>query len=730
MMYRIKIYLLSAAIAAGILCVPSDIFAAETAKNAEDKGKFEEIVQEVDSAEQVLEIIDESDMVSVDDVAVDTQCEETDVDDYDYSLRRVLLYADDVEDTYGASNIIHYGEYNYYVYAFDTEEETAAAYSRMIQDFGSENCELDEVLYADNMMATVDYGSYSALGWGCTYMGMDVLKAQTDDYGLTGEVRVAVIDSGINASDDLFDGRIDTANSYNFYSGNTDYSDDMGHGTHVAGIIADSTPDNVKLTIMRAFQGGNSLKSNLTTAVQKAIDLKVDVINMSFCFYSTGSNNAADYNFLDALIERANEEGVVMCVAAGNTNASSGSAKDVAESSYPANKDGVIAVSALARTSSGINTEVKIAGYSYYGDTIDFAAPGSSVVSTWNDGTRKADSGTSMATPYISAAAAYVRLVEPDSTNADVENCLRKYCIDLGDVGKDKYYGYGCPYMAEYYKDVYGALDPEACTMLSLKNTANGLKLSWSSVQNASGYRIYRRSTTSGYVHIADIDSKNITTYTDALAASGQKYRYKVTAVNSRGEGESANSMVTMRLKQPKLVVKNGKKGIVLKWDRMPSAKRYVIYRKAPGETAWKVCARTGINKTSYTDTKVKWAKIYTYTVKAVYNNVVSSYDPGQKTYRMSSRTIKSVTSKRPNVADVEWNTVTGITGYQLQYSYTTSFAEYKLTHLIAGQSVSVKYVSGLTSGKWCYIRVRSYKKVGSKIYYGGWGAYRKVKIR
>ena len=183
-------------------------------------------------------------------------------------------------------------------------------------------------------------------------MGMDRLKAEVSEYKLDAKVNVAVIDSGVNSSDTLFEGRINEEDSMNCCEGEdrSDYGDNMGHGSHVAGIIADATPDNVQLTIIKCFTSqGATTVSTVQQGIMAALDSGADVINMSFCFYG---KNASDNtrSMLDELLKSAKEDGVIMCVAAGNTNSTVNNweISDVEGVSYPADSSDVITVSGLS----------------------------------------------------------------------------------------------------------------------------------------------------------------------------------------------------------------------------------------------------------------------------------------------------------------------------------------------------------------------------------------------
>jgi hypothetical protein len=146
-------------------------------------------------------------------------------------------------------------------------------------------------------------------------------------------------------------------------------NDNNGHGTHVAGIIADLTPANVDFLVLKiADSEGSSSSLVMNLAVNYAISEKVDVMNISYGFLSKSANR---FTFLDKAINRAYKEGIPVVTAAGNL-AADVTGRDV-KNCYPACNSQTIAVSALDR-------DLKLAYYSYYGSEIDFTAPGTQIV--------------------------------------------------------------------------------------------------------------------------------------------------------------------------------------------------------------------------------------------------------------------------------------------------------------------------------------------------------------
>ncbi|MCD8146484.1 MAG: S8 family serine peptidase, partial [Clostridiales bacterium] len=346
-----------------------------------------------------------------------------------YQTCRVVLYAEILTEDYGAETILEYSAYDEYVLQFATEEDTQAAYEQLSACYGEENCYVDQVLAADDLFLS-DGEDTTTYSWGTTYMGLDTLKSSASSANDT--VTVAIVDSGIDADHEFFEGRTISADSYDFLAAEdedpTELSDPYGHGTHVAGIIAEGTPDNVELLVLRILDSsGNSTLALVNTAMQYALNHGADVINLSLGLTSSGTT----YTYLDSVIQAAYDAGVPVCCAAGN------SSTDVSNI-YPACNELTIAVSAI--DSSGAFAK----SYSDYGDGIDFCAPGSSIVSAKVGGGTTTKSGTSMAAAAMTAAITYAITACPDATVDELYSVLQSCVTDLGDTGKDEYYGWGC----------------------------------------------------------------------------------------------------------------------------------------------------------------------------------------------------------------------------------------------------------------------------------------------
>lgn len=229
-------------------------------------------------------------------------------------------------------------------------------------------------------------------------------------------VLVAVIDTGINASHELFDGVLcDEGLWYNAIEKKRgrDYINDtcnngtlVGHGTHVAGIVAQEIKkygleDYIKILPVKA---GNSDGEFFTNPVVAAINYvenlatqgKTIVINMSLTSYSWGKNSD-----VDVAVQSAVREGVIVCAAAGNRGINSSQTLG-----SPACLENVIGV-------MNYGEDLIPAPKSNYGTAYDIAAPGQKIKSAAKSGETEpycTKDGTSMATPFVSFAAAVLEI--------------------------------------------------------------------------------------------------------------------------------------------------------------------------------------------------------------------------------------------------------------------------------------------------------------------------------
>jgi len=236
---------------------------------------------------------------------------------------------------------------------------------------------------------------------------------QTDGSGVV----VAVLDTGV--AEEHPDLRANVRrDGRDFTNGNDFQVDEQGHGTHVAGTIA-AVGDNgrgiagvawtAEVLPLRVLDAeGNGTTADIVEAIYHAADAGASLINMSL-----GGGSPSKVMF-DAL-SYARDRNALVIASAGNDGRDTD-----AQPSYPAGYalDNIVAVAA-------IDGDGRLAPFSNYGrESVDLAAPGVDVLSTYLGGGYRRLSGTSMAAPVVCGAAALLWSREPSLTYADVREAL------------------------------------------------------------------------------------------------------------------------------------------------------------------------------------------------------------------------------------------------------------------------------------------------------------------
>lgn len=299
----------------------------------------------------------------------------------------------------------------------------------------------------DQQVQIQPYASSSATSdlaaetWGLAAIGAEQAWAS----GAYGDgVIVAIVDSGVdithpqlkgriainekeipgNGIDDDDNGYVDDVNGWDFERDSNEVGDSAGHGTHVAGIIAaEHDKGAVKglapkakilpLDFMNA-EGAGAI-GDAILAIQYAADRGARVINASW-------GGAPCSKTLARTISDLAAKNVIFVAAAGNSGVS---LDDVPE--YPAAFSNPTQLTVGASTARGYTAAFSNFSYHY----VHLFAPGAQIFSTWPGGRTASLSGTSMAAPFVSAAAALLISKNPALTAQQVRSSLLKH-VDPG----------------------------------------------------------------------------------------------------------------------------------------------------------------------------------------------------------------------------------------------------------------------------------------------------------
>jgi subtilisin family serine protease len=329
---------------------------------------------------------------------------------------------------------------------------------------------------------------------------------------------------------------------FNAITKTCDPRDDNEHGTHVAGTIgavANNTAGVAGVDWKASIMAVKFLDATGTGTIADAINAIEFAIQAKHAFASTAaanvrvlSNSWGGAPFSQALLDeinRANADDMLFVVAAGNDSSNN----DITPT-YPANYKAanVIAVAATDSTD-------QLANFSNFGETsVHLAAPGVDILSTIPGNRYATLSGTSMATPHVSGAAALVlsKCAVPTATlkrtlfsHVDVLGSLTGWVRTNGRLNVDA------------AVRACNAVPPAPAGLKAATGANTGqISLTWYPVAGAGSYRLKRSMLSGGpFSTIQTLTGK--TSYTNSGLTTGKTYYYLVTAVNGSGDSAVSN---------------------------------------------------------------------------------------------------------------------------------------------------------------------------------------------
>ena len=324
---------------------------------------------------------------------------------------RLIVNSNKIKESYGAVKVIK--AHGFQVMQFKDYESAESAKSS-IEKLGVA-CDRDDFAYTQAIKKAPSTKDL----WASQITQSDVTMNYLATTGKTyNDVTVAVMDTGINDAHKSFDGRLIECNKNFSSSGSMNSSsDDSGHGTSVAGVIALNTLDNVKIKPYKTFdKEGKCTNSQIVATLNYILNEKKlpDIINMSFSVQSISSSVTRD-----SLTRNLISKGVTIITSAGNNAVN-------AKFYYPANIGEVITVSSS-------NKKNEKADFSNYGKCVDIAAPGVGVYTCELDGTYSYENGTSFSAPFVSAAAATILMQKSglDCNKIKKQYAMKRYLFIL-----------------------------------------------------------------------------------------------------------------------------------------------------------------------------------------------------------------------------------------------------------------------------------------------------------
>lgn len=477
------------------------------------------------------------------------------------------------------------------------------------------------------------------------------------------QVVVAVIDTGIdylhpdlqaniwqnpkesvNGNDDDGNGKIDDVRGWNFVANSADPVDDDidGHGTHVAGIIG-AVGDNgtgisgvswqVSLMPLKVLDAnGDGSLAHIVAAIDYAIDAGAHIINASYAFRC----GAAASNAEREALERARSAGLLVVAAAGNDGCNNDQ-----QPTYPASHALNHMLSVGATDSTDSRAFFKSGSSSYGAHTVHLFAPGKHIYSTVRQvlsGGYAFESGTSMASPHVSGAAALVKAANPALSMREVREVLLLSVTELQALNSRAVTS-GRLNVGQAIAMNLASHPPVRPSHLRLSAISDDrIKLQWLDDSTTETHWLvqHRTSPSRAFEVVASVASSDNPghEHNGLQLGEGSYHGYRVVAVNN--QGESAPTAEVVRTVVPhapaNLTVTAQPARMNLVWqDRSNRETGYRVERATGNTGAFTELAVLAPDSQSYADTQVQANLLYRYRVRAeVENTVFSDYSAVQ----------------------------------------------------------------------------------------------------
>lgn len=371
------------------------------------------------------------------------------------------------------------------------------------------------------LVATIQPGAT----WGLDRIDQANLPLSTNyTYNTNGSTITAYIfDTGVRSDHVEFGGRV--TGGFSAITAEPTPEDGNGHGTHVAGTVGGTTYGVAKAVKLVPVKVLSATGSGTNAGVIAGLDWAVADHTAGVPAVGNMSLGGGISTALDDAVRRCVTDGIVMVVAAGNSNVN-------ASNSSPARVAEAITVGSTTSLDAR-------SSFSNYGSIVDIFAPGSSISSADFSTTTAVSimSGTSMASPHVAGAAALYLEYVPGSTTAQVETGLKNSAARGRISGIPTGTGTTDALLQINFGTTPSLPAPSVPTLSSPANVATNVALaptlSWAASIAAATYNL-EYSTSSTFAS-GVVPASGITTTSRAISglANSTTYYWRVSATNT-----------------------------------------------------------------------------------------------------------------------------------------------------------------------------------------------------
>ena len=297
------------------------------------------------------------------------------------------------------------------------------------------------------------------------------------------------------------------------------------------------------------------------------------------------------------------------------------------------------------------------------------------------------------------------------------------------DVGSSRY-----SFKAEESRTVTAEFAPIKAPALTVVSIGFDIvRLSWTAVEGAAGYEIYRSTTKSGtYSNISKIDNAAKCEFIDHKLIAGKTYYYQIRAYCVSELVTTYSLYAAQSIAPPRGViikaaaVSAGSRSIQVTWSPVSGASGYEIYRSTTKSGTYSKVYTASSTAKSYTNTSLVTGKTYYYKVRGFCG---SGNTPIFSDFSETASAIPTIPAPKLTVVPVSstknrltWGVLTDVSGYEVHRS-TTKSGSYSKIFTSADWPTAIYTNTGLTTGKTYYYKIRAFISSGGTASYGAWSA-------
>jgi subtilisin family serine protease len=526
-------------------------------------------------------------------------------------------------------------------------------------------------------------------------------------YETTGStIDAYIFDTGIKPDHNEFTGRIRPG--FNAITAGVAPDDDNGHGTHVAGVVGGTRYGVAKAINLIPVKVLDRFGTGTFTQIIAGIDWAIANHTTKPAVGNVSISGELAVS-LDEAIRRAIADGIVISVAAGNN-------AEATANTSPGRVIEAITVGSVTNTDQW-------SAFSNFGPEVDILAPGSSITSAWHTGVNDISvvSGTSMATPHVTGAAALYLEKFPGSTPQQVQLGLKSFAV-ADEITEVPAATANLLLQVNFNAPPLPGAPALASPVTTSVDLPQALSLSWNASAGAASYDLQFSDKADFSNVLLTLNGLKQTRQPISGLGFGATYYWRIRANNATGSGlwstpssftTALNTVAAPVLSTPVSGSANQPTILSLTWNPVNGATSYDLQFSDNADFSKILLTLNGLTQTRQPISGLGFGATYYWRIRANNAGVTGTWSVASSfttvLNSLSAPVLALPTSgatNQPVILTLTWNPVNTAVGYDLQFSDKPDFSRVILT--LNGLTQTRQPISGLGFGATYYWRTRA----------------------